>query len=263
MKTRILSGLIMVPLLALLYFGDYVLMAGCFIIGVVGVYEFYKGFRAMEVEPSYPIAVVSAVLLYGIGAGDMTGIIKLSDPYIFWLFVSVLLSLLYMFKIDERKPADAMATVTGIVYVIFFSYHFFLVDQSDWPILIWIIVLAAFGTDIFAYFTGMALGKHKLCPKISPKKTVEGSVGGTLGSVLLCGLFGYFFAGDILMHCLVLGVLGGIVSQLGDLTASVFKRHMGIKDYGNIIPGHGGILDRFDSVLFVAPLVFYYIRIFM
>ena len=80
-----------------------------------------------------------------------------------------------------------------------------------------------------------------------------------LGSVILSGLFGWFFLPDLLIHCLVIGVLGGIVSQFGDLTASIFKRKMGIKAYGHLIPGHGGILDRFDSVLFTGPMVYYYI----
>ena len=114
-----------------------------------------------------------------------------------------------------------------------------------------------------AYFSGYLLGKHKLCPHISPKKTIEGSVGGVIGSVVLSGLFGYFFMDDVLVHCMIIGVLGGIISQFGDLTASVFKRKMGIKDYGNLIPGHGGILDRFDSVLFTGPMVYYYIVLVM
>ena len=117
--------------------------------------------------------------------------------------------------------------------------------------------LAAFGTDIMAYFTGMALGRHKLCPHLSPKKSVEGAIGGVLGSMLFCGLFGYFVADGLLTECVTIGLIGSIAAQLGDLSASAFKRQMGIKDYGNLIPGHGGILDRFDSVLFTAPLVYY------
>ena len=114
-----------------------------------------------------------------------------------------------------------------------------------------------------AYFVGRSLGKNKLCPKISPKKTIEGSIGGIIGSIIVCGLFGVIFARGLILHCFIIGALGGVVSQFGDLTASVFKRKMGIKDYGNLIPGHGGILDRFDSVLFNAPLVFYYIVFFI
>jgi phosphatidate cytidylyltransferase len=122
---------------------------------------------------------------------------------------------------------------------------------------VWIAILAAFGCDIFAYFTGMAIGRHKLCPQISPKKTVEGAVGGVLGSVLVCGLYGYFFISGGFVPSLVLGAVCGVTAQLGDLTASVMKRSVGVKDWGSLIPGHGGILDRFDSVLFTAPTVYY------
>lgn len=254
MKTRILSGIIMLPLLAVLYFGGYPLLIACFLVAAMGVYEFLKGFHALDIKPSYPIALLSAILLYCIN-------IFANEPekwYMSWLFISVLLSLLYMFKIEERKLEDAMATITGIVYVIFFSYHVLLVEQTM-EIFIWLIVLSAFGTDICAYFVGVTIGKHRLCPKISPKKSIEGSIGGILGSMILCGGFGYFFAFEYIVHCIAIGFLGGIVSQFGDLTASIFKRKMGIKDYGSLIPGHGGILDRFDSVLFTAPLVYYYI----
>lgn len=254
MKTRVLSGLIMAPLLAILYFGGYVLFAACFLIGIMAVKEFYSGFNAMDIKPNFGIAVVAAVALYAID-------LFTDDPqwYMLWFFGAVLASLLYLFNIEHRKLEDAMATITGLVYVVFFSFHVTLVEQTEYGILIWLVVLTAFGTDIMAYFSGFLFGKHKLCPKISPKKTIEGSIGGTLGSVILSGLFGYFFAPEVLVHCLIIGVLGGIVSQFGDLTASIFKRKMEIKDYGNLIPGHGGILDRFDSVLFTGPLVYYYI----
>ena len=119
-------------------------------------------------------------------------------------------------------------------------------------------LIAAFGADIMAYFTGMAIGKHKMAPNLSPKKTIEGAVGGLIGSALFSALFGYFVMPEIVVKCAIIGAIGGAVSMAGDLTASAFKRQMGIKDYGNLIPGHGGILDRFDSVLFVAPFVYYF-----
>ena len=81
--------------------------------------------------------------------------------------------------------------------------------------------------------------------------------------MILCGVFGWIFIPRLFIHCLIIGVLGGVISQFGDLTASIFKRKMGIKDYGNLIPGHGGILDRFDSVLFTAPMVYYYILLIL
>lgn len=255
MKTRILSGLIMVPLLAVLYFGDYVLLAACLLIGILAVREFYQGFEALGIKPCYIVAYAAVLGLYAINLFTED-----YHWYMVWFFGCMLLSLLYLFHIEQRKLEDALATVTGIFYIVFFSYHVLLVDQTEeYSILVWLIVLTAFGTDIMAYFAGVFLGKHKLCPKISPKKTIEGSVGGILGSIILCGLFSRIFIPGLLMHCLIIGLLGGIVSQFGDLTASIFKRKMGIKDYGNLIPGHGGILDRFDSVLFTAPMVYYYI----
>lgn len=257
MKTRVLSGLIMLPLLAILYFGGYVLLAACLLIGIMGVKEFYNGFKAMDIKPNFGIACAAAIALYAV---NLFG--EKYEWYMLWFFGVVLASLLYLFKIEERKLTDAMATITGIFYVVFFSFHVTLVDQAGpYSNMVWLIVITAFGTDIMAYFSGYLLGKHKLCPKISPKKTIEGSLGGILGSVILSGLFGYFFMPEVLVHCIIIGVLGGIVSQFGDLTASIFKRKMGIKDYGNLIPGHGGILDRFDSVLFTGPMVYYYITL--
>lgn len=272
MKTRLISSAIMLPFVLILYFGGWVLWATCLIVSLVGLYEFFKGFKALDIKPSYPIAVGSMVFLYMYYPmqqifGDVPNI---GVWIMVWLFLSVLASLLYMFNIDERKLEDGMSTIVGIVYVVFFCYHIFLVEQigdissqyaDQNANFVWLIILASFGTDVFAYCAGMAFGKHKLCPKISPKKSIEGSIGGILGSVIVCGIFGYFLMPDFFIHCIVIAVLGGVVSQFGDLTASIFKRKMGIKDYGNLIPGHGGIMDRFDSVLFVAPMVFYYLFI--
>ncbi len=256
MKTRILSGLLMLPLLLVVFFGGKVILAGCLIIGLMGIREFFKVFETSGTKASYPIACVMTAALYAINLFTDD-----SKYYVVWVFVTVLVSLLYMFDIDNRKPEDSMLTAFGLFYVVFFSFHVALVEQADkYGILVWLIFLTAFGTDVMAYFSGFLFGKHKLCPKISPKKTIEGAIGGVLGSVVLSGIFGYFFAREVFIHCLLIGMLGGIISQFGDLTASIFKRKLGIKDYGNLIPGHGGIMDRFDSVLFTAPLVYYYIR---
>jgi phosphatidate cytidylyltransferase len=255
MKTRIVSGLLLAPLLVIVYIGGWPLLIGSALIGILCIREFFNGFRKIGVEPSKTAGYISIIVLYAI--------ISLNLPdryYMLWIFISVLICLLYLFKPNNRQLSDAMATLTGIVYVVFFSAHIVLIDKvltSDH--LVWLVVLSAFGTDTMAYFTGMMVGKHKLCPTISPKKTIEGAIGGILGSILLCGLFGYFFTDGLFVHCLIIGGLGSIAAQLGDLTASIFKRKMGIKDYGNLIPGHGGVLDRFDSILFSAPLVYYYI----
>lgn len=263
MKTRVISALIMAPLLAVVFLGGYPLMAAVFFVAAVGLKEFYHGFEAMGIKASLPIGIGSVAALYLVNL--LTGCEGISPNsfqwHILWMFGVVLASLLFLFQIEKRRLEDGMATLTGIFYVVFFSYHVVLIDQSPCPLMVWLVLISAFATDIMAYFSGYFFGKHKLCPSISPKKTVEGSIGGILGSVSGCGLFGYFVLPQLFLHCLFIGALGGVISQLGDLTASIFKRKMGIKDYGHLIPGHGGILDRFDSVLFTAPLVYYYMTI--
>ena len=129
-------------------------------------------------------------------------------------------------------------------------------------ILVWLIFIIAFATDIMAYFTGYLFGKHKLIPKVSPKKTIEGSVGGILGSTIGCLLFAYYFNLSLPIMA-VLGLLGSVIAQFGDLFASSIKRYVGIKDYGKLIPGHGGVLDRFDSVILVAPFVYFMLSLFL
>ncbi len=259
MKTRILSGLILAPLLIIVYIGGYVLQAACLIIGIIGVREFYSAFKSAGIKPSFTVGAILTFALYAI-----INIGSNSQWMMMWFFAVIMASLLYLFiDFPARRLEDALVTAVGVLYIPFFSIHVALTERTPYGILVWLILLTAFGTDIFAYFSGYLFGKHKLCPEISPKKTIEGSVGGTIGSVALCTAFALVFAPELLMHSVIIGILGGIISQFGDLTASIFKRKLGIKDYGNLIPGHGGILDRFDSILFTAPMVYYYIVFFM
>ena len=229
-------------------------------------------------HPVQWIGYLSILLLYFIAVFLDTSFIMI------WVALVVILSFLSVFSVNKHRLEDGLITMAGCLYVVFFFFHIVLsgfgnswVDSlgnhialfsdswfRNWEMglknPVWLVVLSAFGTDIFAYFTGLLIGRHKLAPGLSPKKTIEGSVGGILGSALLCGLFGYYFLPEMFIHTLVIGVLGSVFAQLGDLTASLVKRRLGIKDYGNLIPGHGGVLDRFDSLLFTAPLVFYYIN---
>ena len=125
----------------------------------------------------------------------------------------------------------------------------------------WMVFVIAFSTDTAAYFVGRAIGKTKLAPEISPKKTIAGAVGGLIASALFMVLYGiimkFGFQMDLPVYLYAaVGFVGSIAGQCGDLTASMIKRKMGIKDFGKILPGHGGILDRFDSILFIIPLVY-------
>lgn len=248
----------MLPLLAIVYLGGSFLIIGAFIIGVIGVREFYGAFKTSGINPSYTVANISILVLYAVNLFLRNE----NELYMVWLGLVVIMSMLYMFNITKRDIYDGFVTMAGIVYVVFFSFHVVLVDQTgSFSILIWLIFISAFGTDIFAYFTGYLIGRHKLCPDISPKKTIEGAVGGILGSVILSVAFGLLVCREYLILCIIIGIIGSVMSQLGDLSASIIKRKLGIKDYGNLIPGHGGILDRFDSVLFTAPTVYYCITI--
>jgi phosphatidate cytidylyltransferase len=132
---------------------------------------------------------------------------------------------------------------------------------------VWFIFISSWLCDTAAYYSGRFFGKRKLCPKVSPKKTVEGSLGGVLGSIAGCAVYGFIlnhYTLNIPMyHYLLIGLISGILCQFGDLTASSIKRYSDVKDYSNLIPGHGGILDRFDSILFSGAVVYYYITYIM
>lgn len=240
----------MLPLLALVYLGGYWLKGACVIVSAIAVREFYKGYEAVGTKPSYGLAYGAIALLQINLPCD-------SRLILFWATLVIMGSMIYGFKVNERKLEDMSATLLGIFYCVLFPYHIILIDSSAYSVLVWLVFLTAFGTDIMAYFVGMAIGKHKLCPNLSPKKSKEGAVGGVLGSVIFCGIFAHFAVPDMMAESMFIAVAGSIVAQLGDLSASAFKRQMGIKDYGNLIPGHGGILDRFDSVFFTAPMVYY------
>lgn len=260
MKTRIISGFALIPLIALVFLGGWWLAALCLVVALIGVKEFFDGCGAMDVHPSLPLAYGLILLLYvanGFWPNQHTLLLG-------WVALSVILCSLVMFDIERRTPIDAAMTLIGLVYIAFFTFHLVLIDQTgEFSIMKWMAVITACATDTFAYFAGVFLGRHKLCPTLSPKKTIEGAIGGIIGSVLCSAIFAHFLCCEYFWSCVIIGLVASPVSMCGDLTASAYKRKMGIKDYGNLIPGHGGVMDRFDSILFTAPFVYYYIVIVM
>ena len=128
-------------------------------------------------------------------------------------------------------------------------------EGKNTPIVYFLIFICSWGCDTCAYAVGILFGKHKMAPVLSPKKSVEGGIGGIVGAALLGAAYGLVFHLDW-QGCVILCAAGGAVSQIGDLAASAIKRNHDIKDYGHLIPGHGGILDRFDSVIFTAPIIY-------
>ena len=187
---------------------------------------------------------------------------------------AALLPLLATVLLRSRIAFDeACFSVVGILYIGLPFAHLVMLrnlegenfltsfgDFSPGCAFVWLMFIGTWASDTFAYFVGSAVGRHKLCPSISPNKTVEGFIGSLVGTTATIYGVGTFLSMPTFTS-IVLGLLLAVFATLGDLVESVFKRHVGIKDSGNIIPGHGGVLDRFDSVLFTAPLVYYFAMI--
>ena len=267
MKTRSISSLIMVPLLGLVLLGGKPLFCAVAAISFIAMHEFYKGFEHMNIHPMRIAGYVFGAMLLGIigiflfSDADTA---KLSEGLLLWVFVTTAGGLSLSLFLKNHDIVDSLVTIIGVIYLPFFFMHVALISHlPENSGMIWLVFITAFCTDIFAYFAGMLLGRHKLCPEISPKKTIEGSIGGILGSTVISALFGQLLFPQHIAGCVVMGLIGSVFAQCGDLIASSFKRKMGIKDYGNLIPGHGGILDRFDSVVLTAPFIYYYIVLFI
>lgn len=259
MLKRILSAVLLIPLLlVIVYYKGIILYLSVMVVSVMGLNEFYKAMNYKNIKPISWVGYILTVLI--LSALYFSNSI---DNYLSILVFTVLF--LSIIQLPNRKYniLDASVTLYGVIYIGLMLGHIILISQQENGVAIWLIFIIAWATDTFAYFSGYFLGRNKLCPNISPKKTVEGAIGGILGSVICCGLFSYFLLKDYTIIILILGAVGSVISQIGDLTASIIKRYTGIKDYGNLIPGHGGILDRFDSILFTAPTVYYFLVFFI
>ncbi len=272
-RTRIISGLVgLVLLIGVLYMGSIVLGIAVSIIAVVGLYEFYNSIsKTKGIHPIKIVGYVSVVPLlvlglqktgwYNIDIGIMTGI---SVCLIIFVSMAVI-----VFGHKKYNIVDVCATAFGIAYIPFLmSFLIMLRNMEYGNILIWLIFIGAWGTDTLAYTFGRLFGKRKIIPEISPKKTIAGAIGGILGCILLMVIYGiivnsYFGLNVRYIALILLGLFCGVISQIGDWAASAIKRYVNVKDFGNIMPGHGGVLDRFDSILFVAPVIYYVLILFI
>lgn len=185
-------------------------------------------------------------------------------PMLVILLIMFLMAV-YVLTFPKFHAEQVMAAFFGVFYVaVMLSYIYQIRMLNGGIILVWFVFLSSWICDTCAYLAGVTMGRRKLAPILSPNKSIEGSVGGVLGSFLFSVLFGILFEKSLkqvfenpALSCGIVGALGAVVSQIGDLCASAMKRNKEIKDYGTLIPGHGGILDRFDSVIFVAPAIYY------
>ena len=274
LQQRLLTAAVAVPLLILIFWagGLWFLALVLFVI-FVGMSEFYHLIQAKGLQPQWVIGILAAL---GLGLNAFYG--HPSSAALILTATMLACLAFQLFRLDLTTAITGSATtILGVIYVGWLLSHFVLlrnwrdpVGQHDFGFFLVILVIATtFLADAGAYFTGRSLGRHKLWPRISPSKTWEGAAGGVVvGSLGLLAtklvfdrwIFPTFFPW---YHALILGPLLVVVSIFGDLAESMLKRDAGIKDSGTIVPGHGGILDRLDSILFVVPTAYYYLLAFV
>ena len=254
-KTRLISGILLViAALLTIISGGYVLFFTLVCISLIGMQELYKamgvhkdGVGLLELAGYLGTILYYASLLLGFERYGMMAV----------LLGLVLLMFVYVFTYPKYEADQVMSAFFGIVYVaVMLSFIFLTRNLEGGKFLVWLIFLCSWGCDTCAYCVGMLIGKHKMAPVLSPKKSVEGAVGGVVGAAALGAIYAAVTHGPIVEYAVICAV-GALISMVGDLAASAIKRNQGIKDYGKLIPGHGGILDRFDSVIFTAPVIYF------
>ncbi len=265
MKTRIISGAVAIVLLAgVLYFHDTLIFNTC--ISLIAALMVYELFKALKLGKEFVLesASLALVIVLPILADFLNIRDNLSIYFIIAFAYAVIyaLSLLVGHKSVDMGDGSLAAFYTVIIAAAMTSLV--LIEGCGGGLGVWHLVLTFLGAwfaDTGAYFAGTFFGKHKLCPEISPKKTVEGLIGGIVSNALVFMLVGFMIfkftdsADPNYLLLALMGVVCAVLGLIGDLLASLVKRRQGIKDYGNIMPGHGGALDRFDSVMFVAPFM--------
>jgi len=264
MQQRVISSIIGIMLLIIvLASGKTFINIGIALIAFAALLELYSAVGLAKYLPLQTLGLAASFAFTYANSSDSNLLMPVLYVYIILLF------LLYMMKSNSLKLSDISKMFFITVYVCFFIGHIVFIRKMPYgQYLICIVFLSAFLTDTFAFLAGKFLGKHKLCPEISPKKTIEGAIGGVIGSaigVLLYGVilqFVFHFQVNYILLAF-LGVFSSVMAQFGDLAASVIKRQYSVKDYGHIMPGHGGVMDRFDSVIFTAPFIYFFVSTFV
>ncbi|MBR6400360.1 MAG: phosphatidate cytidylyltransferase [Firmicutes bacterium] len=281
MAVRVISAVVGALIFIAVFLGGLIpLKIGAAVISIIGMYELYTAVSG-KLKPVHFVGFAAElwyVFVYNtVEYTDLTeggrhiGYILGANHDM--ILIAVILLLVIMVAMHEKTSIhDVAITVFGFLYVGMLMYCLVILYQMN-SIFIWIPLVCAWGSDTFAYFVGVKFGKHKLAPVLSPKKSVEGAIGGVVGAGVLMavymlavqklGLFDQGLDNRYIWQFALVGAGAAAFSQVGDIAASTIKRQMGIKDYGKIMPGHGGILDRFDSVLFTAPTVYILIQWFI
>ncbi|WP_125982457.1 phosphatidate cytidylyltransferase [Loigolactobacillus iwatensis] len=254
MRQRVITAVV-----ALIIFIPIVIIGGpifdimAVVLGLVGLSEIFIMRKKIIVSVE---ALLGALTLLAVMVPDSWLPANINRLYFIYLFVMLLLVNM-VFSKNRLNFDDVGVTALAALYI-GTGFYYFIVARETSVMMLFYIMFVIWSTDIGAYQIGRKLGKHKLAPLISPNKTWEGSIGGTICALIVGGVFTYFvpqiqvYAWPVM---LLLTLVFSIVGQLGDLVESAYKRYYGVKDSGKILPGHGGILDRFDSLLFVLPIL--------
>ena len=260
MLSRVVTAVVGLPLMGFfLISGGFTLRVALLIVVTLGIVEFYNivGVRSDAGRVvGHGVAGLYILALPGLATSE----------YMLSFLLALIIVNCAMLVLFHRSfcITDAAQSIMGFFYVAFLLGFVLLVRESPSGVwLVWLVFISAWGADTCAYFTGKTLGRHKLFPSVSPSKTVEGAVGGVVGASVIAMLYGWavgrVFDSAVNTDIYVFGVIAAVssvMSVFGDLSASAVKRYVGVKDFGSIFPGHGGVLDRFDSVLFAAPSVY-------
>jgi phosphatidate cytidylyltransferase len=262
---RFRSAVVLVIItLAALIVGNYLLWGILLAVAMIGVRELYKVFK-MENSHLGIVGYIAVAAWYTLLLFDLA-------DYGMLLLIAMVMVIMatFVFTYPKYETEQVMASIVGVIYVammLSFMYQVGMLEDGFW--LVWLIFIGSWISDTAAYCVGVCIGKHKLAPVVSPKKSIEGSVGGIVGSALVGAIYALCIKNKLHMEFnpiiafTIMGAASSVISQIGDLAASAIKRKHDIKDYGTLIPGHGGVLDRFDSVIFTAPIVYYLATFFM
>ena len=258
---RVISGIIMFIMVAvvLIIGNKFAVNLAVSLVALLSINEYFNVFKEKKNVDRW-IGNLLAISIAFMDYIPINLMLTLIPAIIILLFLKVI--------VTEMKTnfEDIAITLFGIIYIIgFIIFIPMIFSLNNGKFLIWYLAFAAWGTDTFAYMVGMKFGKHKFT-SISPKKSIEGCIGGVVGAIIVSLIYTYFINkfGNLNISYLVIIVISAalsILAQLGDLSASSIKRYVGVKDFGKLIPGHGGMLDRIDSILFIAPFAYFLMSI--
>ena len=261
MKVRIISAIVaLIIVIPLIYLGGYPFAIGCGILSILGYVEILKLKKSHQEIPNIVKVLGLISLLYLVlgNYGETSLVYSLSYDRVLIPLVLLLIPTVF-YKKDKYKIEDAFYLLSGIYLIGLFFNLLIIIRDVDVFILLYLISVTIF-TDTFAYAIGCLIGKHKMSPKISPKKSWEGAIAGVIGGVSIATIIYHYLVEPINFKIILITIILSIVGQIGDLVYSKIKRENDIKDFSNIMPGHGGILDRIDSLSFV---IFTYVIIIM